>query len=64
MWDTQSKIDDDLLSRLASGQKVQVDKKSSRQLTKKNFDKLPENRKKAEEQKKLEDSKIMKQKQA
>lgn len=45
----------DLLSRLATGSKVQVDEKSMKRLTIKNYEKLPEIIKKKEEQKKQEE---------
>ena len=44
-----------LLSRLASGQKGPIDKKSMKRLTHKNYEKLPEIRKKKEDAKKAEE---------
>ena len=46
-----------LMSRLASGQKHDVDKKEMKKLTNKNYDMLPEVRKKREEEKKKEEAK-------
>jgi hypothetical protein len=40
----------DLMIRLAMGQKVQVDKKEMKKLTNKNFQNLPEIKKKREEE--------------
>lgn len=42
----------DLMARLAMGQKVQVDKKEMKRLTSKNYQNLPEIKKKQEEEKK------------
>ena len=50
-----AKLRDGILSRLASGQKVSVDKKAMKRLTSKNYEKLPEIRKKKEDAKKQEE---------
>lgn len=53
-----TRIDGNLMSRLASGQKPEkIDKKAMKRLTAKNFEKLPEILKKKEDQKKQEEIK-------
>jgi hypothetical protein len=47
----------ELMSRLARGQKAEVSKKEMLKLTSKNYELLPEVRKKKEEEKKKEDMK-------
>ena len=45
----------DLLNRLATGAKVNIDKKAMKKLTNKNYEKLPEIRKQKEDAKKQEE---------
>ena len=59
-----SAANDELMNRLANGQKANVDKKAMRQLTIKNYEKLPEIIKKKQEAQRLEDYKAAKEKAA
>lgn len=51
----KQKEKEDLMVRLAMGKKVQVDKKEMKKLTNKNFQNLPEIKKKREEEKKRQE---------
>lgn len=46
----------DLMARLATGKKVKVDKQEMKKLTKKNYEALPENKKKRDEEKKRQEA--------
>ena len=59
-----AKVRDGILSRLASGQKASGDKKARKRLTSKNYEKLPEIRKKKEDAKKQEELAAKKQRAA
>lgn len=50
-WETDSKVNNDLLLRLASGNKPAIDKKEMKKLTTKNYQNLPEIKKKKEDEK-------------
>jgi hypothetical protein len=50
--ETESKVNSDLLLRLATGKKEPIDKKEMKKLTQKNYHNLPEIKKKKEDEKK------------